>query len=60
MSKNQSKNNSLKARNKLGSHSDARSFSDAIGFTRGIPKYKSFTEKDLGNGFTELISKKKQ
>lgn len=48
----------LKKRTKLGEPSHSASYSDLIGFSNKIPDHKNFTEKDLDNGFRELIPKK--
>lgn len=48
----------LKKRTKLSEPSNSFSYSDLIGFSNKIPEHKNFTEKDLDNGFRELIPKK--
>ena len=48
----------LKKRTSLGAHSNSKSYSQLIGFSRDLPKTNKFIEKDLGNGFREFIEKK--
>lgn len=48
----------LKKRTKLSEPSNSISYSDLIGFSNKIPEHKNFTEKDLGNGFKEIVPQK--
>lgn len=48
----------LKKRTKLSEPSNGVFYSDLISFSNKIPEYTNFTEKDLGNGFKEIVPKK--
>ena len=51
-------NTELKKRSSIGSHSSGVSYSKLIGFSNHLPKTKKIEEKNLGNGFVQILIKK--